>query len=179
MSETPSFNDDKRHRVVALVEEQQTRLFWHLKRYLKDDNTCWDLVQDVFVLVLLKWHQYDEARPFWPWLCTIANRHLATKARSPWARRNTGSPDALEGLEAAGPSALESLIDAEERDEMRKRIDRLPAIYGKTIRPMYFEGLSNSEIAKALNVPIGTVNSRKHEALQRLKQEAGPDHEDS
>lgn len=67
------------------------------------------------------------------------------------------------------PKILEGIIQAEVFAEIYDKINALPRGCAMVIRYGYLEGLSNSEIAKEMNISINTVKSQKKRALDLMK----------
>ncbi|MFN2226892.1 MAG: RNA polymerase sigma factor, partial [Anaerolineae bacterium] len=62
------------------------------------------------------------------------------------------------------------VMRGEQRDEILAAIDTLGEKHRLVVILRYYGGLSNEEIAQALNIPCGTVRSRLHVARRRLKE---------
>ncbi len=60
------------------------------------------------------------------------------------------------------------VVQAEDADLVRQALMQLPDIYRTVLILRHYEHLKLSEIADALEIPLGTVNSRMAEALARL-----------
>ncbi|MGC9334826.1 MAG: RNA polymerase sigma factor, partial [Anaerolineae bacterium] len=61
------------------------------------------------------------------------------------------------------------LMQGQQRDELLAAIDSLGDKHRLVVILRYYAGMSNEEIARALNIPSGTVRSRLHVARQRLR----------
>src|SRR6188508_3869983 len=133
-------------------------------RRLGDRGRAEDALQDAFAAIWRSASSYDPARgPGGAWLYTVARNAIVDGARkrpeppmdAPDEPSPEGGPD--ERAEASWlawrvHSALELLPDHER----------------SVIELAYWGGLSQSEISKFLNVPLGTVKTRTRSALARL-----------
>jgi RNA polymerase sigma factor (sigma-70 family) len=74
--------------------------------------------------------------------------------------------------EQQGPEADpgRGVLLTELKEELQRLLPLLPVEKEKVIRLYYFEGLGRREIAEKLGIPEGTVDSRKHEGLKKLRQ---------
>jgi RNA polymerase sigma-70 factor, ECF subfamily len=54
--------------------------------------------------------------------------------------------------------------------QLSQAIELLPPIHQQVVRLRFYEGASLPEIAGALGLPLGTVKSRLHHALEHLRQ---------
>ena len=80
-----------------------------------------------------------------------------------------------------GPGIVEDPVDdllaaidlPRERKLVRTALGALPDEQREVIQRMYFEGLSQSQIAERTGVPLGTVKSRTLLAMRRLRASLG------
>ena len=136
-------------------------------RIIRDRREVEDTLHDVFVEVWRKAGDYDPRRgTVKTWILMRMRSRSLDRVRSARIARREGLENVREtGSNAEGPAgaypgdrakllgALESLSDAQ----------RAVLSLG------YFQGLSSSEIARALDIPIGTVKSRTAAALSHLR----------
>jgi RNA polymerase sigma-70 factor (ECF subfamily) len=140
-------------------------------RVLGDRTAAEDVLHDVF---LEAWHQ---ARTFDPGRGS-ARAWLVTRMRSrALDRRSTVSRQARLA-DSAGKEQATVLTKSSptgiDLERVRRGVQGLPAELGAVVELAYFDGLSSSEIAKQLGIPVGTVKSRMARAMASLKSELGP-----
>jgi RNA polymerase sigma-70 factor (ECF subfamily) len=141
-------------------------------RILQQASTAEEVVQDVFLLLWRNAGQYQSGRgPFVPWLLTLArNRALDhLRLKSERQRRREDQTDVLPQI-AQAPQYEKQLDEKRRAEVVRSLMGSLSAPQKKAIEMAYFEGLSHSEIAAALQEPLGTVKSWIRNGLLRLKQ---------
>lgn len=131
-----------------------------------------DLLQDTWVRVVRSASRYDPLQAFPGWLCAIAINRLRTR----WSRQKveaarTKPLEAASGAFAPEPSADSELVLAERAVALRSQILKLPKHLGDAILLRFFEELSEKEAARQLGVPPGTVKSRVHTAVRKLRSE--------
>ena len=167
---------------TELVRRYQPGLTGFLRRFVRDAASAEDLFQMTFEHLHDRRRDYEAGRPLRPWLYSIAT-HLAidwlrNAARHPAVslERPVGNQDA-----DSAPRALVDLLPNriptparlaeghESGDWARHAVDTLPEHLRITLHLVYFQGLKYSEAAKALGIPVGTVKSRVHQALERLR----------
>ncbi len=126
-----------------------------------------DLVHEVFLETWQKAASYDAERAsVRAWLLLRArSRCLDLKKSARVARRSPVDASALDEL--SDPSALAAI--SPDRGRIRAVMLSLPREQQSVLLLGYFEGLSSSEIASALSIPIGTVKSRTAAALAALR----------
>jgi RNA polymerase sigma-70 factor (ECF subfamily) len=148
-----------------------------------DPTAAEDVFQSTFLQVHLKCEQFAAGRTVRPWLYTIATNlaidALRRRRRSRCLRIDwpCGSDDApgpalSEWLCGGDPAPAEQLDRQEQHRWVRKAVDHLPEHLRSPILLIYFQGLKYRQAAEVLSVPVGTVKSRMHAALERLKRTA-------
>jgi len=125
-----------------------------------------DLAQDVMLMVWRKAEYFDpELASASTWIFTIA-RNLRIDLK-----RRERDPRLLDELTApppeAGPGEHTAWRQREER--VRAALGQLPGDQADVIRLSFFEDRPHSEIAQALDIPLGTVKSRVRLAMNRLR----------
>lgn len=128
-----------------------------------------DIVQDVFVSVWRKAEQYAPERgTVSGWIFTIARNVRIDRLR----RRSSQPYEDVAAIELADDSAdAEQELDAAQRAELVARaVVELPDDQRQVIELSYVYDLAQSEIAKRLSLPLGTVKSRMRLAYGKLKQ---------
>lgn len=125
-----------------------------------------DLLQETWLRVVRSAGRYDPLQPFPRWLFTIAMNRI----RSRWER---DAPQPLQDIDVASAGAgADARIESEQRaTAVRSLVSGLPQHLGDTILLRYFEELSEREVAQRLGIPLGTVKSRLHHGMRRLRSE--------
>ena len=149
--------------------EELFRRHWpaaHRAAYLivQDAAAAEDIAQEAFVAALRALDRFDRRRPFAPWLHRIVANRAIDWSRARAARREVQVEEAqVRGREDAGPPSsglLEALAGL--APEQRAVV---------VLRHLF--GYSPGQVAKLLDLPRGTVNSRLRRALDRLADELG------
>jgi RNA polymerase sigma-70 factor (ECF subfamily) len=169
-----------------LVRRYEKELYGYLRNYLGDADLAEDVFQQTFLQVHLKCEQFEPQRKLRPWLYAVAtNQAIDLRRRN--GRHRMASLDRRMGAGAegeAGPFA--ELFDSpergpaaetescEQRDEIRRLVDELPEPTRQVVILVYFQGLKYREAADVLGIPVGTVKSRLHAAIQKLGEALTP-----
>ncbi len=122
-----------------------------------------DIVQQTFTKAWQAAASFDPQRELAPWLYSIARRTAIDYVRR--ERRPTRGDHAPEVDVAVPPVSLEQTWEAY---ELRRAMQALPDEEREVVHLSHLLGLTHPEIADRLNVPVGTVKSRSHRALNRL-----------
>jgi RNA polymerase sigma-70 factor (ECF subfamily) len=64
-----------------------------------------------------------------------------------------------------------------EDQQIKRYLDKLPTAQREVVRGVYFQDMSQEQLAQQLNIPVGTVKSRLRLALQKLRNEMGDQHD--
>ncbi len=131
-----------------------------------------ELMQETMVAVWNKAALYDPAKgAVSTWIFSIA-RNLRIDA---WRREKRPEFDENDPAfqPAPEPSAVNRMEVAEDADRVRLALRALPAEQAEVMRLAYFEDNSQSAIAEALNLPLGTIKSRMRLALGKLRSALG------
>jgi RNA polymerase sigma-70 factor (ECF subfamily) len=163
-------------RDVSAFEELYDRhcriVYALVMRIVQQAPTAEEVVQDVFLHLWRNAGQYQSARgPFVPWLLTLArNRALDhLRLKSERQRRREDQTEDMPAI-AQAPEYEKALDEKRRAERVRSLMGTLSAPQKKAIEMAYFEGLSHSEIANALQEPLGTVKSWIRNGLLRLKE---------
>jgi RNA polymerase sigma factor (sigma-70 family) len=143
---------------------------WHVVGADRAD----DALQEVFIRVWRSREQFDPARGrFTSWLMAIARHHLGREAARRGRERRlsiTSAIDqALESVPDPEPAADERLSADERHRRILEALRLLPAEQRQNIVLAYFLGMSQSEMAEHLAIPLGTVKKRTRLGMQKLR----------
>ena len=128
-----------------------------------------DAVQDAFIAAWMKLNTLAEPSKFGPWVCKAAKNRAKNILRtySGWMDISVYENKEDDGV----PSPEESVISADEKEEVRRAIESLPQKVRTVITLHYFEGLSVAEIADRMRIPVGTVKWQLSDGRKRLRGE--------
>jgi RNA polymerase sigma factor (sigma-70 family) len=156
-----------REAMASLIVAHQPaaqRLALHLAR---DRTDAEDAVQQAFIKAFTHLHQFDVRRPFEPWLLAIVGNEVRRTRRDEAFRwRFWESRRVSEASEATPEKAV---IVRQEHAALHEALGKLGHADRLLITLAYFIGQSEAELAATLGIPRGTVKSRKHHALKRLR----------
>jgi RNA polymerase sigma-70 factor (ECF subfamily) len=160
-------------RAFEQLYDRHSRIVYGLVlRILQQASTAEEVVQDVFLQLWRNAGQYQPSRgPFVPWLLTLARNRALDNLRLKSERQRRREDQTEELPQIALVPQYERALDEKRRAEVvRSLMASLSAQQKKAIEMAYFEGLSHSEIAAALQEPLGTVKSWIRNGLLRLKE---------
>ena len=136
-------------------------------RVLRDRALAEDAVQDAFLGAWRTAAAFDPARgTVSTWLMTLVHRRAVDLVRRE-DRRKTEPLD--EAPVASGETTDERAAVREERRRVQAALVQLPLDQREALELAYYGGLTQSELAERLGVPLGTVKSRMFAGLAKLR----------
>lgn len=156
----------QRAAVRKLVDLRGPKLLAHATRLLGNTQDARDVVQEGWIEILRGLKDLREPRAFASWATRIITRRCARFVKGQINRRELG-----EALWAQGQIMPENMPyqDASEHRMVRAAIAALPAAQSATIALFYLEEMSLTEVATALDIPLGTVKTRLMHARDTLR----------
>jgi RNA polymerase sigma-70 factor (ECF subfamily) len=155
-------------RALAELYDRYGRSAYGLAlRVLRDAALAQDAVQEGFLAV---WRNADRfraerAKPS-TWILTLVHRRAVDLVRREERRRG----DPLESApQASGAATAEEAVLRERRRAVQAALTQLPAHERQALELAYYGGLTQSELADRLDVPLGTIKSRMFSGLRRLR----------
>ena len=179
--ETVEVREDARLLAAIAAEEQTalaafyrrrgTLIYSLLVRMLGNEMEAQEVMQDTFVQVWRRAHQYDPERSSpMAWIVMIA-RGLAIDRLRARSRRTAGQA-AYEREVASLEVEIKSPRQTE-RDELAtacaSALNSLPESQGRALQPAFLRGWTHAEIASVVGEPLGTVKARIRRGLLALR----------
>ncbi len=157
-----------------LFKRYKDAIFFMLLKMVNNKNDAEDLTFEAFGKAFRNIKQYSPKYAFSTWLFKIASNNCIDFLRK--KKGNTISIDGKDDSENERAITLESntlnpeqeFIKGQKATIMRNEVSRLKERYRRLIELRYFEEFSYDEIAKELNLPIGTVKAQLFRARELL-----------
>ena len=144
----------------ALFRAHWPRAFRAAYLVTQDAAAAEDIAQEAFLAAIRRLDRFDRRRPFGPWLHRIAVNRAIDWTRSRRLRAETPLEDRISGP-ARGSDTAPS-------DDVMAALARLSPEHRAVIVLRYLLEYTPGEIADALDLPRGTVNSRLRRGLDEL-----------
>jgi len=132
-------------------------------RFTGNNDAALDVLQETFLYVLRKFPGFRLTANFKTFLYP-AVRNLSIAARRKAERYQASQADLKQLENMPGPTAPEPAAG-----DLDTVLGELPEEQREVVLLRFVEGLSLGEIAEAMGIPLGTVKSRLHNALQTLR----------
>lgn len=149
---------------LLMLHQRYASLVYSIALYvLHDPQMAEEVTQDVFMKIWRRHQQYDGQRgAFRSWLAGVAR--FAAIDRLRYERRRPAVP-----LEPVQYREHDADADWERHHELRSLLETLPPEQQEVITLAYFGGMTHSDLAEHLSLPLGTVKSRLRLGLQKLR----------
>jgi len=152
-----------------LVERWQKRLWHYAFHVTGSESAAWDVVQEAWFAIIMGLSKLQDAAVFPSWAFRILNnkcadwlrkQHLQSRLNNELAKQAKNEPDKNQN-------------SSEESESLRAAIAKLPPDSRALLTLRYYEGFDMGHIAEILDIAEGTVKSRLHRMLERLRRLIG------
>jgi len=142
-----------------------------IRRILRDPAAAEEVLQEVFWQVWQEAGRYDPKRGSpEAWLVMRAKTRAIDKLRAIRRREKTFVAPVDESVTRSDEATGENPgVAAEARGLVRSALDSLPEAQRRVVELAFFDGLTQSEIARKLGEPLGTIKTRARLGLERLR----------
>jgi len=141
-------------------------LYGFVRAYIRDATEAEDVLHEAFMAVLRE--RKKDIQNFRAWIYEVTRHLCLNRARS--KKRASRAAAEVSAVETASPRPDEQLDEHRRAAMLERAVARLPEPYAEVYR-LRAAGMSYDEVAELLEIPVGTVKSRMHEMVMRLKEE--------
>lgn len=159
-------------KALSIIYDRYVNLVYGLSlRILCSAQEAEDLTQEIF-LNLWQRDLYNPNRgSLGSFLITLTRSRAIDRLRSRQSQsRSVQRMGILLDLHDGAASPMETATLSERSQRLREALTQLPEAERQVLEIAYFEGLSQSEIAQRLNIPLGTIKTRCRQGLLKLRQ---------
>ena len=160
----------KQHHETAfsyLYDHYSASLYSVILSIIPDRELSNDILQEVFVKIFRQIESYDSGKGrLFTWMLNIARNASIDALRSKNYQQSQQNRELTENVYEKGGSTQTNT----DKIGLRKIVNKLKEEYRVLVELSYFEGFTQDEISKMLNIPLGTVKTRLRTALIQLKQ---------
>jgi RNA polymerase sigma-70 factor (ECF subfamily) len=143
------------------------------QRVVRQSHLAEEIVQEAFMAVWRDPDAYDDERgSVKSWLMGMVHHRAVDLVRREEAHRRRAEasiPQALQEQADHADEVVQELGLPEERRIVRAALGELPDEQRRVLEMMYFDGLSQSQVAEATGIPLGTVKSRALLGMRRMR----------
>jgi RNA polymerase sigma-70 factor, ECF subfamily len=158
---------------ASLYDQLAGTIYGITLRVVRDPAQAEEVAQEVFVEIWRQARRYEPGRAsVRTWAATIAHRRAVDRVRSEQSSR--------ERIERVGrqsdttpDNAAEAVLERFDQDRAAAALALLTDAQREVITLAYYGGLTHSQIAERLQVPLGTVKTRARDGLMKLREQMG------
>lgn len=164
------------HAFERLYDLLAPRVHGLVLRVVRDPAQSEEVTQEVFLDLWRCADQIDLDRgsPV-GWILTLAHRRAVDRVRSAEAARRRDHLDVVRDPRRDHDETLEQVQSSLDSDHVRTALASLTDLQRRAIELAYFDGYTHTQVAAALDIPLGTAKSRIRDALLRLRHFMGED----
>lgn len=131
-----------------------------------DTELANDVLQEVFIKIWRQIESYDDAKGrLFTWMLNVARNASIDTVRSKGYQNSQQNRELTEATyDTGGTTQIQT-----DQMGLRKVVHQLKEDYKVLVELAYFQGFTQDEISKILNIPLGTVKTRLRTALIQLR----------
>ena len=145
------------------------RVYGTVLRVLRSPEHAEEVTQEVYVDIWRQAPKYAaEKGSVVAWVATMAHRRAVDRVRSVSSEIARDERYAYTDTERESDEVWDSVAQHHDVDRVRSALVTLTPIQQQAVQLAYYDGLTQSQIATVLHLPLGTVKTRIRDGLRRL-----------
>lgn len=149
---------------ARLLLTYQERVYRRAYSFLHHRDDALDITQEVFLRTIKGIGQFTPGRPLWPWL-----RRITTNLCLNFLRDRHLEVPLEEQPIAGGQDPAGAAEEAWSAQQLQEALKHLTPVYRMVLVLRHHEGLSYDEVARHMDLPLGTVKTYIFRARQALR----------
>jgi RNA polymerase sigma factor (sigma-70 family) len=149
-----------------LYDNYSSALYTIIFNIVRKEESSSDVLQEVFLKIWKQIDSYDSSKGrLFTWMLNISRNAAIDTIRSKTFKNTQRNRELKESVyDAAGTAEIK--VDS---IGLKKWVDGLKPEFKQLLELAYFQGFTQDEISKALDIPLGTVKTRIRTGLQQLR----------
>ena len=157
-----------------LYDQVAPRILGLIRRLLVDPAQSEEVAQEVFLEIWQSASRYEPSKGgAITWMLTMTHRRAVDRVRASQSSRDRDLRVGTREYESGYDNVAEQVEISIEHERVTKAMSQLTELQRQAVTLAYYKGLSHSEVATMLSVPIGTVKTRLRDGMIRLRDELG------
>jgi RNA polymerase sigma-70 factor (ECF subfamily) len=149
-------------------------LFGMVISIVKKREEAEDLLQEIFIKIWNKADSFDAKQGnAYSWIVTLARNTAIDRIRSKGyktqQKQSVSIHEPLFSLEGDTYDPMETTIFSDRAELVKQALEQIPAKQSEVIKIAYYRGMTQPEIARSLDMPLGTVKTRTRQGMIKLK----------
>jgi RNA polymerase sigma-70 factor (ECF subfamily) len=154
---------------AELYDLTNRRVYGIVLKVLRSHEHAQEVTQEVYVEIWRQAPKYaSEKGSVIAWIATMAHRRAVDRVRSVSSEIARNERYAYSDQERESDEVWERVAQQHDVERVRGALATLTPIQQQAVQLAYYDGLTQSQIAKAINLPLGTVKTRVRDGLRRL-----------
>lgn len=163
-----------KHAFAELYDATAPRIYGLVKRLLIDPAQAEEVTQEIYLEIWQTATRYKPERgSAMSWMLTMAHRRAVDRIRASQASRDRDSRIGIRDYDREYDQVAEHVEITMEGARVKRALQGLTELQRQAVELAYYGGLSHSEIAAELHVPVGTVKTRIRDGMIRLRDAMG------
>jgi len=163
-----------RQAFADLYDATAPRVFGLIRRLLVDPAQAEEVTQEVYLEIWQTAARYKPERgSAISWMLTMAHRRAVDRVRASQASRDRDVRIGVRDYDREYDQVAEHVEITMEGARVRRAIEGLTELQRQAVELAYFSGLTHTEIAAKLHVPVGTIKTRIRDGMIRLRDALG------
>ena len=163
-----------RQAFAELYDSTSARIYGLVKRLLVDPAQAEEVTQEIYLEIWQTATRYQQERgSAMSWMLTMAHRRAVDRVRASQASRDRDTRIGIRDYDREYDQVAEHVEVTMEGARVKRALQGLTELQRQAVQLAYYGGLSHSEIAAELHVPVGTVKTRIRDGMIRLRDAMG------
>lgn len=159
---------------AELYDQTAARLYGAALRVMRNPAEAEDVTQEAYLAIWRDCARFSRDRgSAVSWMMSVVHHKAVDRIRSSEASRRRDLADDRRGERPPTDATADLAVGLLEAAHLRRAVDRLSDAQREVLCLAYFDGLTHREIARRLNLPLGTAKTRIRDGLLRLRADAG------
>ncbi len=158
-----------RHAFDTLVIRYQERIYWIIKRIVRNHEDAIDITQDVFVKAYQKMSSFREDSGVYTWLYRIGINMSLNHVRKRKLRQLLSLDDLSTGISSTEQTPAQDCEKEEIQRLISKAIDRLPEKQRLVFLFRYYDELPYEDISTILGTSVGGLKANYFHAVKKIE----------
>lgn len=159
---------------AELYDALCARVLGLVRSVLVDHAQSEEVTQEVFLEVWQTAPRFDVSRgSVSAWIMTMAHRRAIDRVRASQSGRDRDARIGIRNFDAPYDNVAETVETTIENERVQRAMTQLSELQRQALTLAYYGGLTQAEVAAALDVPLGTVKTRLRDGMMRLRDELG------
>ena len=159
---------------AELYDSTSARVYGLVKRLLVDPAQAEEVTQEIYLEIWQTATRYQQERgSAMSWMLTMAHRRAVDRVRASQASRDRDTRIGIRDYDREYDQVAEHVEVTMEGARVKRALQGLTELQRQAVQLAYYGGLSHSEIAAELHVPVGTVKTRIRDGRIRLRDAMG------